>query len=122
VAPQAGALPPASNVPLPLVKPAGIFTAAIGLSAALTALNALTIPAPQVVGAVVVQRHSTCEGEPFTHCGVGGVVTGCGYGVALDLMRAISCGGVRFAFTERMSAAMPVTMGAEKLVPRFELF
>jgi hypothetical protein len=75
VAPQAGALPPASNVPLPEVNPAGIFTAAIGLSAALTALKAFTMPAPHVV---VVQAHSTLEVEPLTHCGVGGVVTGCG--------------------------------------------
>ena len=35
-------------------------------------------------------------------------------------MRAMSCGGVRFAFAARMSAAMPETMGAEKLVPKFE--
>jgi hypothetical protein len=75
VAPQAGALPPASKVPLPDVNPVGIFTAAIGLSAAFTALNALTMPAPQVL---VVHAHSTLEVEPLTHCGVGGVVTGWG--------------------------------------------
>jgi hypothetical protein len=65
VAPQAAALPPASNVPLPPAKPAGIFTAEIGLSAAFTALNALTMPAPQVP---VVHAHSTFEVEPATHC------------------------------------------------------
>jgi hypothetical protein len=75
VALQAGALPPASKVPLPDVNPGGIFTAAIGLSAALTALNAFAIPAPHVV---VVQAHSTLDVDPLTHCGVTGVVTGCG--------------------------------------------
>jgi hypothetical protein len=75
VAPQAGALPPASKLPLPDVNPAGIFTAAIGLSAALTALKAFTMPAPQVV---VVQAHSTLDVEVLEHCGVGGVVTGWG--------------------------------------------
>lgn len=64
MAPHAAALPPASKVPLPPMKPAGIFTAAMGLSAACTAWNALTIPAPQVL---VVQVHSTLDVEPFTH-------------------------------------------------------
>jgi hypothetical protein len=73
VAPQAGALPPASKLPLPDVNPVGILTAAIGLSAALTALKAFTMPAPQVV---VVQAHSTLDVEPLTHCGVAGVVIG----------------------------------------------
>ena len=114
---QAAALPPASKVALPEAKPAGIDTAAIGLSAAMTALNALTMPAPHVL---VVQAHSTLDEDPATHCGVGGVVTGCGNAVALDCMRAMICGGVRFAFAARMSAAMPETMGAEKLVPRLE--
>jgi hypothetical protein len=114
---HAAALPAPSKVALPEVKPAGIDTAAIGLSAAMTALNAFTMPAPQVL---VVQAHSTLEEDPATHCGVGGFVTGCGNGVALALMRAMICGGVRFAFAARINAAIPVTMGAEKLVPRLE--
>ena len=115
MAPQAGALPPASKLPLPDVNPVGIFTAAMGLSAAFTARNALIMPAPQVP---VVQAHSTLELEPATHCAK---PAGCGKAVALPLMRAISCGGVRFALAARMSAAIPETMGAEKLVPKFEL-
>jgi len=72
VAPHAATLPLASKVPLPPMNPAGIFTAAMGLSAAFTALNALTMPAPQVV---VVQAHSTLDVEPFTHSATPG---GCG--------------------------------------------
>jgi hypothetical protein len=41
-----------------------------------------------------------------------------GNAVALDLMREINCAGVKFALTARISAAIPETMGAEKLVPR----
>src|SRR4029077_4294955 len=116
VAPQAGATPPASIVALPVVKPGGIFTAAIGLRAAFTALKAFSMPAPQVV---VVQAHSRLELEPAAHCAR---PAGCGYGVALASIRAINCGGVRLALTARMSATTPETMGAEKLVPRLELF
>ena len=65
MAPQAAALPLASKVPAPPMKPAGIFTAAMGLSAAFTALSALTMPAPQVP---VVHAHSTVELEPAMHC------------------------------------------------------
>jgi hypothetical protein len=36
-------------------------------------------------------------------------------------MRAINCAGVRFALTARISAAIPETIGAEKLVPRLTL-
>ena len=119
---HAGALPVASRVALPLVKPAGSFTAAMGLSAIVTALNAFTMPAPQVV---VVQAHSTLEVEPAVHSARGGVAGGKadsgGKGVALALMRAINCAGVRLALADSMSAAMPETMGAEKLVPRLEL-
>jgi hypothetical protein len=115
VAPQAAALPPASSVTLPAVKPAGIFTAAMGFKAAWTECSAFTIPAPQVV---VVQAHSTLELVVDEHCAS---PTGCGNGVALALMRAISCGGVRFALAARIRATMPETMGAEKLVPKFEL-
>src|ERR1700733_2872446 len=102
--PHAAALPDASSVALPVLKLAGMLTAAMGLSAALTALNAFTMPAPQVV---VVQAHSTLEEDPATHWGT---PAGCGKGDALALIRAISCGGVRFAFTERMSATTPETI------------
>jgi len=63
------------------------FTSALvllGLSAAFTALNALTMPAPQVV---VVQAHSTLEETLEEQTGV---PVGCGYGEALPSMRAIS--------------------------------
>lgn len=112
---QAAALPDASSVKLPVVNPPGIFTAAIGLSAVVTALRALTMPAPQVA---VVHAHSTLELELFEHCAT---PAGCGNGVALALILAINCAGVRLAFTERMRAATPLTIGAEKLVPRLEL-
>jgi hypothetical protein len=36
-------------------------------------------------------------------------------------MRAISCGGVRLALTACISAAIPETIGAAKLVPKFVL-
>ena len=116
VAPQAAALPLASKVALPAMKSGGIFTAAMGLSAALTALKAFTMPAPQVV---VVHAHSTLE--TWTARTLQRAPRGLRIGVALALMRAINCGGVRLALTARMSAAMPDTMGAEKLVPKFEL-
>src|SRR5882724_12028073 len=115
VTPHAAALPLASRVALPVVKPAGTLTAAIGLSAALTAPRAFTMPAPQVV---VVQAHSPLELDPDAHCAR---PAGCGYGVALARIRAISCGGVRLALAARIRAATPETIGAEKLVPRLEL-
>src|ERR1700760_4638753 len=102
VAPQAAALPDASSVPA--VKPAGTLTAAIGLSAAVTALSALTMPAPQVP---VVHAHSTLELVLVEHCAT---PAGCGNGVALAFMRAINCAGVRLAFTDRIIAATPVTI------------
>jgi len=40
---------------------------------------------------------------------------------ALDSRRATNCAGVRLALTDRISEAMPETIGAEKLVPRFSL-
>ena len=46
VAPQAAALPLASNIALPVVKPAGTATATMGLCACCTAFKAFTIPAP----------------------------------------------------------------------------
>ncbi len=78
---HAATLPPALNV----VLPPAVITA-IGLSAALTALSALTMPAPHWP---CTQAHSP---EPSAavagHCGS---PAGCGNAVALDSMRAISC-------------------------------
>jgi hypothetical protein len=103
---QAATLALASNVLVP-----GVVMTAIGSSAALTALSAFTIPAPHWFGP---HAHSV---DPFdaVHWGT---PAGCGNGLALDLMRAISIGGVKFALTARISAAIPETIGAEKLVPR----
>ena len=39
--------------------------------------------------------------------------------LALDFRRAVSWAGVKLPLTERISPAMPETMGAEKLVPKF---
>jgi hypothetical protein len=115
VALHAATLPLASKLDVPIERLGGSLTAAIGLSAAFTAFNALTIPAPQVV---VVQAHSTFDEVLLEHTGV---PVGCGYGLALASIRAISCAGVRFPFTERINAAIPETMGAEKLVPKLTL-
>lgn len=89
--------------------------AAIGFWAALTALNAFTMPAPH---SEVVQAHSTLEEVVLEHTGV---PAGCGNGLALALIRVINWAGVKLALTARINAATPETMGAEKLVPRFGL-
>jgi hypothetical protein len=102
---QAATLALASNIVL-----LDAVMTAIGLRAAVTALSAFTIPAPHWFGP---HAHSV---DPFDAVHWGTVVDG--NGVALDLMRAISIGGVKFALTARISAAIPDTMGAEKLVPR----
>jgi len=86
---------------------------AIGLRAALTALNAFTMPAPHWVE---TQEHSPDAGSVLGHTGRFPVLGG--NAVALDLMREITCAGVKFALTPRISAATAETMGAEKLVPR----
>ena len=115
---QAAALPLALNTTaLFVVYEAGKATAAIGLSAALTALNAFTMPVPHSPEAG--QEHSSV---PATDAGqTGRALVFVGKGVALDSSRATSCFGVRFPLTARMRPAMPDTMGAEKLVPRLEL-
>lgn len=105
---QAAALPLASKVVLPVAA-----ITAIGLSAALTALSALIMPAPHCPD---TQAHSTDGSDPLAPHWAS--PAGCGNGVALDLMRAMSCAGVKFSLTARISAAIPETMGAEKLVPR----
>jgi len=103
---HAATLALASNI----VLPDAVMTT-IGLRAAVTALSAFTIPAPHWFGP---HAHSV---DPFDAVHWETPV-GCGNGLALDLMRAISIGGVKFALTARISAAIPETIGAEKLVPR----
>ncbi len=44
-----------------------------------------------------------------------------GKGAAPSLKRAMSCGAVRLLLALTMRAAIPETMGAEKLVPRLGL-
>src|SRR6202030_1009232 len=94
---QAATLPLASNTVL--LPPADI--AAIGLSAALTAFSALTMPAPHWPE---TQEHSPAE-SMVGH--TGRVPVFAGNGVALDSMREINCAGVKFPLTARISAAMP---------------
>src|ERR1700722_484212 len=111
---QEAALPPASKTAmLPAFKPAGTATAAMGFCAAFTALSALIMPAPHWPA---TQEHSLLVGSTLGQ--TGRLALFGGNGLALDSMRAMSCAGVRFAFTARINAAIPDTMGAEKLVPR----
>jgi hypothetical protein len=115
---QAATLPLASTMAgTPMLNVAGGAMAAIGFCAALTAPSALTMPAPHWLLSLG-QAHSPLLGSTF---GQTGTAAGAGNGFAAALMRAISCGGVKFAFTARISAATPETMGAEKLVPRLTL-
>src|SRR5450432_2120694 len=99
---HAAALPPPLKVklPLPAESPVGNSTAAMGLSAALTALKAFSIPAPHWL---VVQAHSFV----LLKLGQTGVPGGAVNGDALDLMRAINCPGVRLLLTARIRAATP---------------
>jgi len=106
---QAATLPPASKVSLPVIE-----ITAMGFRAASTALSALTMPAPHSLPSLG-QAHSP---EPVL-AEQTGTPAGCGKGLELDSMRAISWAGVKFALTACISAAIPETMGAEKLVPRF---
>src|SRR5271163_3962389 len=101
---HAATLPLASNIVLLVAD-----ITEMGFSAAVTALNAFTMPAPHWP---VTQEHWPEVGSVVGHTGRFPVLGG--NGVALDCMRAISCGGVKFALTARMSAAIPETMGAEK--------
>jgi hypothetical protein len=71
------------------------------------------MPAPHCPG---TQEHSPDTGSTVGH--TGRVPVFAGNAVALDLMRRINCAGVKFALTARISAAIPETMGAEKLVTR----
>src|SRR5690242_18408813 len=95
--------------------------AAIGRSAAFKAPGAFAIPAPQVC---LVQLHSVvCRSEdPVGTWQLGMVVSEeTGKVAAPSLRRAMSCGAVRLLLTLTMSAAIPDTIGAEKLVPRLGL-
>jgi hypothetical protein len=115
---QAATLPLASIVAgLPTDKVVGAAMAAMGFCAALTALKALIMPAPHWLPSLG-QAHSAV---PFEALQTGTPLGGAGNGVALALIREISCGGVKFALTARISAATPETIGAEKLVPKLKL-
>jgi hypothetical protein len=115
---QAAALPLASNATEPLaVNVAGKETAAMGRSAAFTALSAFTMPVPHSPEAG--QEHSLVVASSEGHTGRFAVFAG--KGDALDSSRATSWDGVRLPFTVRISPAMPDTIGAEKLVPRLLL-
>ena len=105
----------------------------------------MTLPAPMVVGKRDDRdgllrgldrrsAHRPCprriELPPFgqTHSPpepvagqVGTPAAPAGNGVAAACMRTMICAGVRLLFTDFMSAAMPDTIGAEKLVPRLGL-
>ena len=52
-----------------------------------------------------------------THATVPAVPPVVGNGRALDCSFALTCAGVSDGFAESMSAAVPATSGAEKLVP-----
>src|SRR5882724_3374869 len=120
VRPQEAALPLASSTAgLPTPEVTGTTTAAIGRCAALTAANALTMPAPHWLPSLA-QRHSIPL-PLLSTAGQAGTPAGCGKAVELDFIREINCAGVRLALTPRIRAAIPETMGAEKLVPRLGL-
>src|SRR5271167_2532149 len=80
VAPQAATLPPASSVAFPVVKPAGIATATMGLCASCTAFKAFTIPAPHWPDAG--QEHCWVVGSRVGHTGRPPVLAG--NGIARD--------------------------------------
>src|ERR1700722_4457801 len=114
---QAAALPPASNTALlPAFSAAGTANAAIGLRAALTALRAFTMPVPHWPDA---GHEHWSEPSAVSKVGQTGIfpVLG-GKALALASIRAANCTGVKLLLTERIRAAMPDTMGAEKLVPK----
>jgi len=99
----------------------GSVIAAIGRSAALTAPAALAIPAPQFL---VLQMHSCVVASVCGHRGgcVDSPAEVVGKAVAPSFKRDISWHELKFRFTEDINAAMPDTIGAEKLVPRFGSF
>jgi len=121
--PAAAAPLPCSCAICPATTLAGAFTPAIGRSAAFTAPCALAMPTPHVLPSSV-QMHSACcrSLEPVGTWHTGGAIAAptelCGYGNAPSFRRARIWHEFRFALAEAMSAAMPETTGAEKLVPR----
>src|SRR5690349_392724 len=97
--------------------------AAIGLSAAATEAAAFTMPAPQTE---VVQMHCASWMSPefwgMWQVGtVGSSGTEVGKGRAPSFNRSWICRVDRFALRDSISAVMPETIGAEKLVPRLLL-
>ena len=114
--PQEAALPLASSTAwLPAATVDGRVTAAIGRCAAVTALSALTMPAPHSPDAG--QEHwSDPSVARFGQTGRFPVFAG--KAVALASIRATNWAGVKFALIERIRAAIPDTIGAEKLVPK----
>src|SRR5215469_12135412 len=122
--PATAALPLASSATLaPGLTAAGSATAAIGRSAAVSAAGALAMPAPQVCPSRVQMHSDCCRSLAFAgtwHIG-GWAATAsrdvCGKGVEPSLRRAISWQELSLVFAALISAAMPETTGAEKLVP-----
>src|ERR1700742_3760374 len=108
---QAAALPLALNTTEVTDEyVAGNATAAMGLSAALTALSALAMPVPHSPEGG--QAHSRVFATEAGQTGNPPVLAG--KGVALASNRDTNCFGVRLPLTARMRPAMPATMGAEK--------
>src|SRR5262245_25080880 len=118
-------LPSAAALPLPCIAtfwPAlndgvGNETSAIGRCASSMANGVFAIPAPHVrpslvqmhwPPAVVLGQSGGC-GETSSDV--------CGNAIALALMRSLIFAGLKLPFTDAISAAMPDTIGAEKLVP-----
>src|SRR5579862_7312372 len=88
---QAATLPLASNT-APGATLFGIAMTPIGRCAALTALNAFTMPAPHWLPSLG-HTHSPLVGSVLGQ--VGTPVTPDGNGVALDCRRAANCAGVK---------------------------
>jgi hypothetical protein len=109
--------PQEAALALAFKEPPEIATAAIGSCAACTALYALTMPAPH--WPEERQEHWSVEGSSVGQVGRFAVLAG--KAAALASRRATSWAGVRLALTDRINAAIPDTMGAEKLVPKFGL-
>src|ERR1700749_2204715 len=103
------------------MKVHGAAIAGHGRSAAFSAHGAFAIPAPQVC---LVQLHSlVCRSEEPDGTWQLGIVVSDETGNVTEpsFRRAINCGAVRLLLALTMSAAIPDTIGAEKLVPRLGL-
>ena len=86
------------------------------------------MPAPQVVSSNVQMHSAFCTSVELAGTwqdggGVGFVLSMevCGKGWLPSCSRAMSSLDLRLLFTANISAAIPDTIGAEKLVPRFVL-